>query len=78
MEDKWSELDATYLDITRISVIGNGIMSNNSIVTKIMNIVDRNHLNIISMEINEAKIAIIFKEIISDEILEELHKALIS
>lgn len=78
IEDKWSELDATYLDITRISVIGNGIMSNNSIVTKIMNIVDRNHLNIISMEINEAKIAIIFKEIISDEVLEELHKALIS
>ena len=78
LEDKWPELNATYLDITRISVIGNGIMSNNSIVTKIMNIVDKNHLNIISMEINEAKIAIIFKEIIPDEILEELHKALIS
>ena len=78
LEDKWPELNATYLDITRISVIGNGIMSNNSIVTKIMNIVDENHLNIISMEINEAKIAIIFKEIIPDEILEELHKALIS
>lgn len=78
LEDKWPELNATYLDITRISVIGNGIMSNNSIVTKIMNIVDKNHLNIISMEINEAKIAIIFKEIIPDEIIEELHKALIS
>ena len=78
IEEIWPELNATYLDITRISVIGNGIMSNNSIVTKIMNIVDRNHLNIISMEINEAKIAIIFKEIIPDEILEELHKALIS
>lgn len=78
LEDKWPELNTTYLDITRISVIGNGIMSNNSIVTKIMNIVDENHLNIISMEINEAKIAIIFKEIIPDEILEELHKALIS
>ena len=78
LEDKWPELNATYLDITRISVIGNGIMSNNSIVTTIMHIVDKNHLNIISMEINEAKIAIIFKEIIPDEILEELHKALIS
>lgn len=78
LENKWPELNATYLDITRISVIGNGIMSNNSIVIKIMNIVDRNHLNIISIEISEAKIAIIFKEIIPDEILEELHKALIS
>ena len=53
-------------------------MSNNIIVTKIMTIVVNNNLSIISMEINEAKIAIIFKEIISNNILEELHKALIS
>ena len=78
LEDKWPELNATYLDITRISVIGNGIMSNNKILNQTMKIIEQNKLEIISMEINEAKIAIIFKEIISDEILEELHKALIS
>jgi len=78
LEERWQELNATYLDITRISVIGNGIMSNNIIVTKIMTIVENNNLSIISMEINEAKIAIIFKEIISNTILEELHKALIT
>ena len=78
LEDTWTDLTADYLDITRISVIGNGIMSNNTIVTKIMRIIENNSLNIISMEINEAKIAIIFREIISDSIIDELHKTLIS
>ena len=77
LEERWEELNATYIDITRISVIGNGIMSNNTVVKKIMNIIENNNLNIISMEINEAKIAIIFKEIVSDIILDELHTALI-
>lgn len=78
LEEDWKELNATYLDITRISIIGNGIMSNNSVLTKTMKIIEKNNLNIISMEINEAKIAIIFKEIVSDNIIEQLHKALIS
>ena len=78
LEEDWKKLKATYLDITRISIIGNGIMSNNSVLTKTMKIIEKNNLNIISMEINEAKIAIIFKEIVSDNIIEQLHKALIS
>ena len=78
LEEKWQELNASYLDITRISVIGNGIMSNNTIVTKIMKIIEENTLSILSIEINESKIAITFKEIISDKILDEFHKALIS
>ena len=77
LEDEYPELEASYIDITRISIIGNGIMSNNIILNKTMKIIEQNKLDIISMEINEAKIAIIFKAIISDEILDELHKELI-
>ncbi len=77
LEDKFPELESSYLDITRISIIGNGIMSNNSVLNKTMDVVKRNKLDIISMEINETKIAIMFKKIISNEILEELHKTLI-
>ena len=77
LEEKWNEIEATYKDITRISIIGSGIMSNNMVLNKAMRIVEENKLDVISMEINEAKIAIIFKEIIPDEILEELHKTLI-
>lgn len=78
IEENWKDLTATYLDITRISIIGNGIMSNNTVLTKTMRIIEENNLNIISMEINEAKISIIFNEIVSNNIIEELHRALIS
>ena len=52
-------------------------MSNNTILNKTMKILEENKLEIISMEINEAKISIMFKEIISNDILESLHKTLI-
>ena len=77
LEDKFPELESSYLDITRISIIGNGIMSNNSVLNKTMDVVKKNKLDIISMEINETKIAIMFKKIIPNEVLEELHKTLI-
>ena len=78
LEEKWKELNATYKNITRISIIGNGIMSNNLVLNKTMKIIEESKLDIISMEINETKIANIFKEIIPDELIEKLHKALIS
>ena len=52
-------------------------MSNNNVLNKTMDIIRKNKLDIISMEINEAKIAIMFRKIIPDEVLEELHKTLI-
>ena len=78
LEEKWKELNATYKDITKVSVIGNGIMSNNLILNRTMRIIEESKLDIISMEINETKIAIIFKEIVLDKFIEKLHKALIS
>lgn len=77
LENKFPELKSSYLEITRISIIGNGIMSNNSVLNKTMNVIEKNKLDIISMEINETKIAIMFRTIIPNEILEELHKILI-
>ena len=78
LEEKWNELNATYKDITKVSVIGNGIMSNNLILNRTMRIIEEFKLDIISMEINETKISIIFKEIVLDKFIEKLHKALIS
>ena len=77
LENKFPDFESSYSDITRISIIGNGIMSNNSILNKTMKVIEENKLDIISMEINESKIAIMFKEIVSNEILEQLHKILI-
>ena len=77
LENQYPEAESSYLDISRISIIGSGIMSNNTVLNKTMKIIENNKLDIISMEINEAKIAIMFKKIIPNEVLEELHKALI-
>ena len=77
LEEQFQECNATYINITRISIIGNGIMSNNSILSKTIKIIEEHKLNIISMEISETKISIMFNEIISNEILNELHKVLI-
>lgn len=77
LENKFPELESSYLDITRISIIGNGIMSNNRVLNKTMDVIKNNKLDIISMEINETKIAVMFRKIVDDGVLEELHKALI-
>lgn len=77
LEDDFPEVRSSYFDITRISIIGNGIMSNNVILNKTMKIIEKNKLDIISMEINEAKIAIMFKSVVSNGILEELHRELL-
>ena len=70
-------LDCTYTDISRVSIIGAGIMSNNLVLKKVMHIIEINKLDVLSMEINESKIAIMFKYNIDDSIVEELHSHLI-
>lgn len=77
LENEFPETEATYQDISRISIVGNGIMSNNTILNKTMKIIEKNKLDIIGMETSEAKIAIMFKKIIPNEVLESLHKELI-
>ena len=77
LETELQNLDCTYKDITRISIIGNGIMSNNSVLKNVMNILDKEKADILSMEVAESKISIMFKEIISNDILQKLHEKLI-
>ena len=77
LETELQNLECTYKDITRISIIGNGIMSNNSVLKNVMNILDKEKADILSMEVAESKISIMFKEIISNDILQKLHEKLI-
>ena len=57
-------------DVSRISVIGFGISSRDEIINK-------NSLEIFNIDISRTKISIVFKEMVKDEILQELHKELI-
>ena len=77
LETDLPNLECTYKDITRISIIGNGIMSNNSVLKNIMKILDEEKTEVLSMEVAESKISIMFKEIISNDILQKLHEELI-
>ena len=77
LETELTNLECTYKDITRISIIGNGIMSNNSVLKNIMKVLDEEKTEVLSMEVAESKISIMFKEIIANDILQKLHEILI-
>ena len=64
-------------DLSRISIIGNGIIRNNNLIQKVINIIEKNKLEILTIDISESKIAIVFKSIVDDEILEIMHNEII-
>lgn len=64
-------------DVSKISVVGHGISSRDEVLTKIINIANKNCLEIFNIDISRTKISIIFKDIVSDEILEQFHNELI-
>lgn len=64
-------------DISRISVIGYGISSKDDILEKILDIANKNSLEIFNIDISRTKISIVFKELIKDGIIKEFHDALI-
>lgn len=64
-------------DVSKISVVGHGISSRDEVLTKIINIANKNCLEIFNIDISRTKISIVFKEIIGDDILEQFHNELI-
>lgn len=65
-------------DISRISIIGYGLSANSEIITKIIEIAKKNCLEIFNIDISSCKITVIFKDIVKDEILNEIHAKLIN
>lgn len=64
-------------DVSRVSVIGFGITSKDEIINIILDIANKNSLEIFNIDVSRTKISVVFKEMIKDDILEELHKELI-
>lgn len=77
LETDLKPFDTTYSNISRIGIVGHGIMNDTSILTKIMKIIELNNLEVINLEINESKIALMFNEKVTNNILEQLHIELI-
>lgn len=61
-------------EISRISIIGTGIIRNIDFMRKILDIIERNKIDILELQVTESKISIDFKNVVSDEILKEIHR----
>ena len=77
LETDLNMLDCTYYDVTRISIIGHGIMNNSQILIKALDIINNNKLEILNIDVNESKLAITLKNVIENSVLEQLHNELI-
>ena len=60
-------------DVSRISIIGNGIIRNTDAITKTINFIKQNKLEMLEFNVSESKISITFKNFVSDKMLEKLH-----
>ena len=64
-------------DISRISIVGNGIIRNTNALKRIIELVEENKLQMLNLEVSETKISIDFKNTVTDEILEKFHSILL-
>lgn len=60
-------------EVSKISIVGNGIIRNNKIIKDVIDILQELKLEILNIEISEYKICVIFKEIVNDSVLEKIH-----
>ena len=61
-------------EVSRVSIIGNGIIRNFDLIEKIIGFIAKKELELLNFEISETKISIVFKNIIDDEKIKELHE----
>lgn len=64
-------------DISRISIVGNGMIRNFQNMKMVLDIIEKNKLEMLEFNISETKLSISFKNQVSDKILEEIHLKLI-
>ena len=64
-------------DVSRISIIGNGIIRKTDAVIKAINFIKENKLEMLEFDVSEGKISITFKTFVSDKLLEKLHNEIL-
>lgn len=77
LAEKLPDIEYKFQNITRISIIGHGIMNNEIILKETIKILEENKVEILKIELNESKIAITFQEILPISLLEKLHRKLV-
>lgn len=77
LEKDLSMFSSSFTNISRISLVGYGIMNNKEIIRKTLEILKINSVQVFSTQLEECKLSIMTKEKVSDKILEQLHHELI-
>ena len=65
-------------DISRISIVGNGIIRNISNIKTVLDVIEENKLDMLEFDVSESKMSISFKNQVSDKILNDIHAKLIN
>lgn len=77
LENELKMFNVSYNNISKISIIGAGINTNTDILNKVIEIININNLDLFDISLNSSKIAIIFNNKLSNNILEQLHSTII-
>ena len=77
LETELNMFSSAFTNISRISLVGYGIMNNTEIMKKTLEILNINSVEIFSIQLEECKLSIMLKEKISNKLLEQLHHELI-
>lgn len=64
-------------EVSRVSIVGNGIIRNFENIKHVLDIIEKNKLEMLEFNVTESKISITFKTEVSDKILEDIHAKLI-
>lgn len=76
--DEFKMFQASFINISRISLVGYGIANNQEIMNTLLQTLNLNKLEILSMQVDECKISIMTKEKAPSQIIEQLHHELIA
>ena len=60
-------------EISRISIIGNGIIRNTDAMLKVIKFTKENKLEMLDFDVSESKISITFRDFVDDKMLKKLH-----
>lgn len=63
-------------DISRVSIVGNGIIRNIDFIRNVIDVIDENKLEMLEFNVSESKISIVFKNMVDDNILKKFHNVI--
>ncbi len=76
LEENLQDKEVKYHSISKIAIVGHGIKNDTTVMEKVLKIIEKNHLEIFTLEESESKIVIMFTKQVEPSILEQLHEDL--